>query len=109
MDHLELLRRLAIDDDRLSGENLAEPLAGPLSQKAFALARIGALCGVGGTDASFSSAVDAAIRAGATAVELVQLIAALVPIIGMPRAVAAAQHLAVALGLDLETFVSADD
>ncbi|GAA1782209.1 hypothetical protein [Agromyces lapidis] len=109
MDHLELLRRLAIDDDRLSGEGVAESEAGPLRSKPLALARLGALCGVGGTDASFSSAADAAIRAGSTAPELVQLIVSLVPVIGMPRAVAAAQHLAVALGLDLETFVTADD
>ncbi|MFF2389271.1 carboxymuconolactone decarboxylase family protein [Agromyces sp. NPDC058104] len=108
MDHLELLRRLAIDDDRLSGESLTEPGDGPLSPKALALARLGALCGVGGTDASFSSAVDAAIRAGATGPELVHLVVAVVPVVGMPRAVAAAQHLAVALGLDLETFVPSD-
>ncbi|MFE6964399.1 carboxymuconolactone decarboxylase family protein [Agromyces sp. NPDC057679] len=108
MDHLELLRRLAIDDDRLSGEGLPEP-AGPLGPKSLALARLGALCGVGGTDASFSSAVDGAIRAGSTAAELVQLIVAVAPVVGMPRAVAAAQHLAVALDLDLETFVSGAD
>lgn len=109
MDHLELLRRLAIDDDRLSLEGVAELDAGPLGPRSLALVRLGALCGVGGTDASFSSAVDAAIRAGATGPELVQLVVAVVPVVGMPRAVAAAQHLAVALGLDLETFVSADD
>ena len=109
MDHLELLRRLAIDDDRLANERFAESDRGPLDPRSLALARLGALCGVGGTDASFSSSADAAIRAGSTAPELVQLVVSLVPVIGMPRAVAAAQHLAVALGLDLETFVTADD
>jgi len=108
MDHIEVLRRLALADDRLSSDAFAEQAPIPLGAKPVAIARLAALVGVGGTDASFAATADAAVRAGASAEELVHVIICTVPVVGVPRAVAAAQHLSVALGLDLETFVSDD-
>ncbi|MCD5348326.1 hypothetical protein PX701_10605 [Agromyces sp. H3Y2-19a] len=108
MDHIEALRRLAIADERLSSEVFGEPDTSSLTAKSLALSRLGALAGVGGTDASFAAVADAAVRAGASTAELVHVVVGVVPIVGAPRAVAAAQHLAVALGLDLETFITGD-
>lgn len=108
MDHIEALRRLAIADDRLTSSEFGEPDTGSLTAKSLALARFGALAGVGGTDASFCAVTDAAVAAGASSAEMVHVILGVVPIVGAPRAVAAAQHLAVALGLDLETFITGD-
>ncbi|HEY1105979.1 MAG TPA: carboxymuconolactone decarboxylase family protein [Agromyces sp.] len=108
MDHIELLRRLANADDRLSSAAFAEESTDPLGAKTHAIACLAALVGIGGTDASYAVATDAAVRAGVSTEELVHVITCTLPVVGVPRAVAAAQHLSVALGLELETFVSGD-
>lgn len=108
MDHIEVLRRLAVADDRLASDVFAEQAPSPLPARPRAIAAFAALVGVGGTDASFAAAADAAVRAGVSAEELVDVIVCAIPVVGAPRAVAAAQHLSVALGLDLETFVTGD-
>jgi alkylhydroperoxidase/carboxymuconolactone decarboxylase family protein YurZ len=101
LDHIDYLRHLSVCDVQA----LAAPGLDALSPRQLAIVRFAALVGTGGSSASFAAAADEAIRSGVTDAELVDAIAGALPIVGSPRAVAAAQHLAVALELDLETFV----
>ncbi|MRG60694.1 hypothetical protein GE115_12560 [Agromyces sp. CFH 90414] len=70
--------------------------------KTMALSRIAALIAMGGAEPSFGSLTDAAVSAGATAGEIVDLLMGIVDVVGVPRAVAAAPQLALALGHDLD-------
>lgn len=106
LDHIDYLRHLAINDERFLSEALADTEADALNPKQLALARFAALVATGGSGASFAAAADAATRAGVTDAELVHVIVAALPVIGSPKAVAAAQHLSVALELDAESFVA---
>jgi alkylhydroperoxidase/carboxymuconolactone decarboxylase family protein YurZ len=104
VDYTERLRQLTINDDRMA-EALGD--TGALDGRTLALARIAALVAVGGAEPSFGAEADAAISAGATPQEIVDVVAAVVPVVGLPRAVAAAPKLALALGCDVG--LSADD
>jgi 4-carboxymuconolactone decarboxylase len=103
LDHIEQLRRLAINDTEFAERCLREPDVGPARHdpKIQALARLAALIAVGGSEPSFGAHADAAVSAGATAGEIVALLVGVVPTVGFPRVVAAAPKLAVALGYDI--------
>ena len=107
MDYTDRLRRLAINDERLADTKADEAFAGPgrLDPKSLALARIAAIVSVGGAEPSFGAQVDAAISAGATATQIVDVLVGVIPIVGLPRVVAAAPKVALALGHDLEVDV----
>ncbi|WP_350346767.1 hypothetical protein ABIQ69_08900 [Agromyces sp. G08B096] len=105
MDYVDQLRRLAIHADEPAPESLAVAAAEGLAPRELAIGRFSALIAMGGTDASFSAAVDEAVRAQVSARELVHAILGVAAVVGMPRAVSAAQHLAVVLGLDDDTVV----
>lgn len=104
MDYLERLRRLAMNAERLGGDDFVRfdldsvPVVDP---KTLALSRIAALVAMGGAEPSFGSLADAAVGAGATAAEIVDVLMGIVDVVGVPRAVAAAPQLAMALGHDL--------
>ena len=103
MDYTERLRRLAINDDRLADETSAcRTGSGELDQKSLTLARLAALIAVGGAGASYGAQADAAIGAGATTSEIVDVLVGVIPVVGLPRVVAAAPKLALALGYDIE-------
>ena len=106
MEYTELLRRLAINDEGLAEALLSDAdLRGgghALDAKTLALARIAALVAVGGAEPSFGSLADAAVGAGATAAEMVDVLVAIITVVGVHRVVAAAPKLAVALGHDLD-------
>ena len=98
MDHIEILRRLAINDERLLAE-----LLGPagvevdtrqpdraLDPRTLALVRLAALAAVGGAVSSYGSQADAAVDAGASAAEMVDVLIAVLPVVGIPCVVAAA-------------------
>ncbi len=104
MDYTERLRRLAINDASLvdGGEDTAvaallDPVLDPRTR---ALVRLAALVAVGGAVPSFGAQADAAVNAGATAEEIVDVLFSVVPVTGLPRAVAAGPKLALALGYD---------
>ena len=103
MDHTEQLRRLAINDAGFTEHCLRGADAGSagLDPKTLALARLAALVAVGGSGASFGSHVDAAVSAGATAAEIVDVLVGVVPTVGLPRVVAAAPKVGMALGYDI--------
>jgi alkylhydroperoxidase/carboxymuconolactone decarboxylase family protein YurZ len=104
LDYAQRLRRLAINDARFAEEVVrgeGVELAG-VDPKTLALARLAALIAVGGAAPSYGAQADAAVDAGATAEEMVDVLACLVPVIGLPRVVAAAPKLALALGYDTD-------
>jgi 4-carboxymuconolactone decarboxylase len=106
VDYTERLRRLAINDERLVEAAFRDSLLGDdgrvLDAKTVALARIAALVAVGGSEPSFGSLTDAAVSAGATASEIVDVLVGVITVVGVPRVVAAAPELAMALGHDLD-------
>jgi 4-carboxymuconolactone decarboxylase len=110
LDYTELLRRLTIHDARLAecapgGAGLA---SGELDPKTLALVRLAALVAVGGAVPSFGAQADAAVSAGATAAEIVDVLVGVVPVVGLPRVVAAAPKLAMALGYDTDDVLEAE-
>ena len=104
MDYTERLRRLAISDASFLEDRLDDVGGAPggLDAKSLALVRLGALVAVGGAGPSYGAQADAAVDAGATAAEIVDVLVGVVPIVGLPRVVAAAPKLAMALGYDID-------
>jgi 4-carboxymuconolactone decarboxylase len=103
VDYTERLRCLAINDARLGDEaSVSRVGSGALDQKSLALVRLAALVAVGGAGASYGAQADAAVGAGATAAEIVDVLVGVIPVVGLPLAVAAAPKLALALGYDIE-------
>ena len=104
VDDIELLRRLAINDGRLAEADFGFDLdaisasirrrwhwpgSPPSSRWAAA-------------EPSFGALADAAVNAGATAAEIVDVLVGITNVVGVPRVVAAAPQLAMALGHDLD-------
>jgi 4-carboxymuconolactone decarboxylase len=104
MDYTERLRRMANNDATVAGcfvdEVGTEPKA--LDPRTLALVRLGALVAVNGAVPSFGEHADAAVSAGATVDEVVAVLFGVVPIVGLPRVVASAPKLAMALGFDTD-------
>ncbi len=103
MDHTEQLRRLTINDASFAERCLRGADAGSagLDPKSLALVRLAALISVGGSGPSFGAHADAAVSAGATAAEIVDVLVGVVPTVGLPRVVAAAPKVGMALGYDI--------
>ena len=103
MDYTERLRRLAINDARIADDAAGGAAgSGELDPKTLALVRLAALVAVGGAVPSYGAQADAAVSAGATAAEIVDVLVGVVPVVGLPRVVAAAPKLAMALGYDTD-------
>ena len=102
VDYMDRLRRLAINDARLVEVGGAEADSRGLDSKTLELVRLGALVAVGGAVPSYGAQADAAVDAGATAAEIVDVLVGVVPIVGLPSVVAAAPKLAMALGYDID-------
>jgi 4-carboxymuconolactone decarboxylase len=110
VDYIERLRRLAIND---AGFERALPDGADidpqeLDTKTMALVRLAALVAVGGAVPSFGARADAAVSAGATASEIVDVLVGVIPVVGLPRVVAAAPTLAMALGYDTDDVFDAN-
>ena len=111
MDHIEILRRLAINDEHLLDELLGAAAGDErdttkpgraLDPRTLALVRLAALAAVGGAVSSYGAQADAAVDAGASAAEMVDVLVGVVPVVGIPCVVAAAPKLALALGYDTD-------
>jgi alkylhydroperoxidase/carboxymuconolactone decarboxylase family protein YurZ len=98
VDYTDRLRRLAANDARLEEDLEVEEVV--LDPKTLALVRLAALVAVGGAEPTWGSEVDDAVNAGATTAEIVDVLSATIPIVGLPSVVAAAPKLALALGFD---------
>jgi alkylhydroperoxidase/carboxymuconolactone decarboxylase family protein YurZ len=73
-----------------------------LDDKTLALVRLGALVAVGGAVPSYGAQADAAVDAGARVEQIVDVLVALLPVVGLPSIVAAAPKVALALGIDAD-------
>lgn len=100
----ERLRQLAINDGRLGDVSGRQVILAPheLDTKMLALVRIAGLVAVGGAVPSFGAQADAAIAAGASDDEIIDVLVGLIPILGLPCVVSASPRLAMALGYDTE-------
>jgi alkylhydroperoxidase/carboxymuconolactone decarboxylase family protein YurZ len=98
---MEVLRRLALNDEHFAEDCAARAESAKLDPKTEALVRLGALVAVGGAVPSYGAEVDAAVSAGATAAEIVEVLLDVVSVVGLPCVVAAAPSLALALGYDI--------
>ena len=102
MEYVEVLRLLALNDEHFA-EMCANGSANVnLDPKTLALVRLSALVAVGGAVPSYGAEADAAVSAGATAAEIVDVLVSIVPVVGLPSVVAAAPSLALALGYDID-------
>jgi 4-carboxymuconolactone decarboxylase len=104
VDYAEQLRRLALNDARVAAgrDDVGDPEASELDPKTLALVRVAALVAIGAAVPSYGAEADAAVSAGASAAEIVDVLTAVVPIVGLPCVVAAAPSLALALGIDTD-------
>jgi 4-carboxymuconolactone decarboxylase len=108
LDYTDLLRRLSLHDERFVAEVLCgagprtvrpDPILDPRTQ---ALVRLAALVAVGGAVPSYGALADAAVDAGATTAEIVEVLVAVIPVVGLPSVAEAAPKLALALGHDVD-------
>jgi 4-carboxymuconolactone decarboxylase len=108
VDEVErLLRLLALNDEESVGKVLAggpDPIDGMvLRPKVDLLVRLGALLALGAATSSLQATVERAIEAGASEAEIVGVLVAVAPAVGLARVVSTAPRLAVAIGYDIET------
>lgn len=105
-EYEDRLRRLAINDMRTLvdtvGDRLPGTTAGRLDERTASLIRIGVLVALDGPDSSFGHAIECALATGATADQIVEVLAAIGPMVGSTHVVAAAPRIAHALGYDIE-------
>ena len=104
----DMLRRLALNDEATAEAVLRTGVGAgggalcALDAKTHAFVRLAGLIATEAAPASYEWAVATAIAAGATEDELVEVLVALAPIVGLVRVNSAAPDLAVALGFDAE-------
>ena len=104
--YTERLRRLATNDPRVISDELgASTDAATIDARTLALVRLAALIAVGGSEPSFGEHADAALDAGASTTEIVDVLVGITPVVGLPRVVSAAPSLARALGVDVESYL----
>ena len=102
----EQLEGLATMEEDVLGSLLEMQLhnleASGLDPRTYSLVKIAALIALDAPPASYIAQVGFAQEAGVDADEILRVLVAVAPQVGMPRAVAAAPELMLALGLDLE-------
>jgi alkylhydroperoxidase/carboxymuconolactone decarboxylase family protein YurZ len=96
--HEEKLRRLALNDT----ERVLHLPCATLDARTRAILDLAVLIAVNGPASSFDTATSAAMAAGATEDELVEILIAAAPMVGTPNVVAAAPKLALAMGYDVD-------
>ena len=105
-NYAERLRRLATNDPRAISDELgASPEPVSMDPRTLALVRLASLVAVGGSEPSFGEHADAALDAGASTNEIVDVLFGITPVVGLPRVVSAAPALARALGVDVESYL----
>lgn len=112
-EHLDVPRRAkvaSVHDEQIAADALTltdadSPALDPvLDASTLALVRLAALVAVGGAGASSGAHADAAVAAGATTVEMVEVPDRSCSCLGLARVVAAGPQLALALGCDVDAF-----
>jgi 4-carboxymuconolactone decarboxylase len=107
VDEVErLLRRLAVNDEESVQKVLVRRGNGEpppvLDQKVDLLVRLGALLALGASTASLRATVESALKAGVSESEIVEVLVAVGPAVGLARVVVAAPRLAMALGYEID-------
>jgi 4-carboxymuconolactone decarboxylase len=104
-DSCTTLRRLTIRDDAFVQEAMASETANiaqsRLDPKTHALVRMGAMIALGAAEPSYRQTADAARVAGASTEEVVGTLVAVMTATGVPRVVAAAPAVGLAIGYDV--------
>jgi 4-carboxymuconolactone decarboxylase len=99
------LRRLAVRDDKLIRRALSSDRSNlsvsRLDPKTYAFVRLSAMIAVGASEHTLRPVVEAAQEAGATPEEVVGTLLAVMPVTGVPRTVAAAPAIGLAIGYDV--------
>jgi alkylhydroperoxidase/carboxymuconolactone decarboxylase family protein YurZ len=111
--HKEVLRSLAVNDEAfIAGALGIHPeyvTASGLDPKTHALVRLGASLALGAACPAYQGYVGAAIAAGATEEEIIGVLLAVAPTVGIARVVTAAPRLSLALGYDVDAALEALD
>jgi 4-carboxymuconolactone decarboxylase len=99
------LRKLAIRDDRfieglLQTDRASATISG-LDDRSHSLIRIAALVALNAAPPAYMNSVEAALSAGVTHEEIVGVLIAILPVVGIARVVSAAPNLGLALGYDV--------
>ena len=110
-EYQERLRSIALSDDRFvasvlgMGQDTIE--ISRLNAKTHALVRLAALLAVGAAQSSYNESVERALASGASLDEIVGLLIAIAPTVGLGRVVSAAPELGLALGYDVDAALEA--
>jgi alkylhydroperoxidase/carboxymuconolactone decarboxylase family protein YurZ len=110
-EYQQRLRSLTLNDASFvrlvlgMGQDTVE--ASRLDAKTHALVRLAALLAIRAAPSSYQASVDVALAAGASVDEVVGILIAVAPAIGLVRVVSAAPELALALGYDVEAALEA--
>jgi 4-carboxymuconolactone decarboxylase len=110
LPHEDKLLRLTVNDDAFTARILTmhqDADVQGLDPRTCALVRLGVLHAIGAAQGSVGCGVDASLAAGASVEEIVDTLIAVAPMIGLPRVVAAAPELALALGFDVDAALEA--
>jgi 4-carboxymuconolactone decarboxylase len=111
--HEETLSNIAANDERFVEEVLSMHLknleTSGLDARTHALARLGALVALDAAPASYHWTVGTAFAAGATIDEIVGVLIAVAPTVGVARVVSAAPAVAAAIGYDLDRALEAPE
>ena len=99
------LRKIAVRDDRyiealLQNDSANATLAG-VDDRSHALIRIAALVSANAAPPAYMNSVEAALRAGVSYDEIVGVLVAVLPLVGIARVVSAAPNLGLAIGYDV--------
>jgi hypothetical protein len=101
-----LLRRLALNDEESVGmvltSSAGSDVGAALVPKAALLVQLGALLALGAATASLKGAVRRVRAVGATESEIVGVLIAIAPAIGLAKVVSIAPRLAVAIGYEID-------
>jgi 4-carboxymuconolactone decarboxylase len=105
-DYEDKLRGLALGEMGFVDSTLhmggCAPESSSLGPKTHALVKLGALVGTEGALSCYQDVVGSALAAGATPDEVVDVLVAVAPMVGLARVVAAAPSTAMALGYDID-------
>jgi len=105
-EHEDVLRRLALNEEgilsSMLGIGFADVEPAGLDAKTAALVRLAGLVAVEAAPASYQWSVTSALAAGASDGEVVGVLVALAPIVGVVRVSSAAPEVALAIGCDLD-------
>jgi alkylhydroperoxidase/carboxymuconolactone decarboxylase family protein YurZ len=102
------IRADAFIDGVLSSENV-NMSSSKLEPRTHALVRLAALVAMGAAEPSYRQVVEAARDAGASAEEVVGTLVAVITATGVPRVVAAAPAVGLALGYDVQAALESPD